>query len=134
MHKEFRCTFCQRNKFRFCRNRPPSTKIKIEVLDTEGNPLFVQPGEGIPEYYEGLSKLITVHVYEDTPIGIGKITILGELEKWVDENGFPVDATRIVNIPRSEDEGFLEKVVTEKENTQGWEIFYHLLQIYYLKR
>ncbi len=69
----------------------PSTEIKIEILDTEGNPLFVQPGEGIPEYYEGLSKLISVHVYEDTPIGIGKITILGELEKWIDEDGFPQD-------------------------------------------
>jgi len=66
----------------------PSTEIKIEVLDTEGNPLFVQPGEGIPEYYEGLSKLIGVYVYEDTPIGIGKITILGELDKYLDENGF----------------------------------------------
>jgi len=67
----------------------PSTEIKIEVLDTEGNPLFVEPGEGIPEYYEGLSKLIGVYVYEDTPIGIGKITILGELDTWLDENGFP---------------------------------------------
>lgn len=32
------------------------------------------------------------------------------------------------------EEVFLEKVVTEKENNQGWDIFYHLLQIYYLKR
>lgn len=56
------------------------------------------------------------------------------LKVLLEENGFPVDATRIVNIPRSEDEGFLEKVVTEKENNQGWDIFYHLLQIYYLKR
>lgn len=80
----------------------PSTEIKIEVLDTEGNPLFVQPGEGIPEYYEGLSKLISVHVYEDTPIGIGKITILGELEKYLDEDGFvqdiPEDWRGIYNI------------------------------------
>ena len=63
------------------------TEIKIEVLDVAGNPLFVQAGEGIPEYYEGLSKLITVHVYQDTPIGIGKITILGELKNYIDENG-----------------------------------------------
>ena len=80
----------------------PSTEIKIEVLDTEGNPLFVQPGEGIPEYYEGLSKLITVHVYQDTPIGIGKITILGELEKYIDDDGFiqdiPEDWKGIYNI------------------------------------
>jgi len=66
----------------------PSTEVKIEILDTEGNPLYVEPGNGIPEYYEGLSKLISVHVYQDTPIGIGKITILGELETYVDDNGF----------------------------------------------
>lgn len=80
----------------------PSTEIKIEVLDTEGNPLFVEPGEGIPEYYEGLSKLIGVYVYEDTPIGIGKITILGELDTYLDENGFtqpiPEDWVGIYNI------------------------------------
>jgi hypothetical protein len=64
------------------------TEIKIEILDVAGNPLFVQAGEGIPEYYEGLSKLITAHVYQDTPIGIGKITILGELRSYIDENGF----------------------------------------------
>ena len=78
------------------------TEIKIEVLDVEGNPLFVQAGEGIPEYYEGLSKLITAHVYQDTPIGIGKITILGELRSYIDENGFeqpvPADWEGIYNV------------------------------------
>ena len=78
------------------------TEIKIEVLDVEGNPLFVQPGEGIPEYYEGLSKLVTAHVYQDTPIGIGKITILGELTSYIDENGFeqpiPADWDGIYNV------------------------------------
>ena len=64
------------------------TEIKIEILDTNGDPLFTQAGEGIPEYYEGLSKLVTAHVYQSTPIGIGKITILGELKSYVDENGF----------------------------------------------
>lgn len=64
------------------------TEIKIEILDVDGNPLFVQAGEGIPEYYEGLSKLISAHVYQDTPIGIGKITILGELRSYVDADGF----------------------------------------------
>jgi hypothetical protein len=78
------------------------TEIKVEVLDVEGNPLFVQPGEGIPEYYEGLSKLVTAHVYQDTPIGIGKITILGELKSYIDENGFeqpiPADWDGIYNV------------------------------------
>lgn len=63
------------------------TAIKIEVLDVNGNPVYNEPGMGIPEYYEGLSKLVSVHVYSDTPIGIGKITILAELETYIDESG-----------------------------------------------
>jgi hypothetical protein len=66
------------------------TEIKLEILDVEGNPLFVQAGDGIPEYYEGLSKLITAHVYQDTPIGIGKIIILGELRSYIDADGYEV--------------------------------------------
>ena len=64
-----------------------TTDIKIEILDVEGNPLFFEPGNGIPEYYEGNSKLVAVHVYDDTPIGIGKITILGELKEYVTNTG-----------------------------------------------
>ena len=63
-----------------------STEIKVEILDVEGNTLYFEPGNGIPEYYEGISKLIAVYVYEDTPIGLGKITILGELKQY-DDNG-----------------------------------------------
>ena len=54
-----------------------STEIKIEIIDVNGNPIYYEPGDGIPEYYEGLSKLVAVHIYEDTPIGIANITILG---------------------------------------------------------
>jgi hypothetical protein len=63
-----------------------STEIKIELLDVEGEPLYFEPGNGVPEYYEGISKLIAIYIYEDTPIGLGKITILGELKEY-DDNG-----------------------------------------------
>src|SRR6056300_1669699 len=63
-----------------------STEIKIELLDVNGEPIYYEPGNGIPEYYEGISKLVSVYVYNDTPIGLGKITILGELKEY-DENG-----------------------------------------------
>lgn len=59
-----------------------TTEIKIEILDVDGKPIYYEPGDGIPEYYEGLSKLIAVYVYEDTPIGTAKITILGELKTY----------------------------------------------------
>lgn len=63
-----------------------STEIKLELLDVNGNPLYFEPGDGIPEYYEGVSKLVAVYVYEDTPIGLGKIIVLGELKEYNDNN------------------------------------------------
>jgi hypothetical protein len=68
-----------------------STEIKIQILDVEGNSVYWEPGNGVPEYYEGLSKVVSVYVYEDTPIGIGSITILGELKTYTDELGNTVD-------------------------------------------
>ena len=67
-----------------------TTEIKIELLDVTGNPIYFEPGDGIPEYYEGISKLIAVYIYEDTPIGLGKITILGELKQY-DDSGVKRD-------------------------------------------
>ena len=64
-----------------------TTEIKIELLDVEGKPIYFEPGNGIPEYYEGVSKLVSCHVYDDTPIGLGKITILGELKNYIGSNG-----------------------------------------------
>lgn len=64
-----------------------TTEVKIELIDVDGNPIYFEPGNGIPEYYEGTSKLVSVHIYDDTPIGLGKITILGELKNYVNSNG-----------------------------------------------
>ena len=64
-----------------------SVEIKIEITDVAGDPIYYEPGDGLPEYYEGISKIVSVHIYEDTPIGEAKITILGELKTYVDENG-----------------------------------------------
>ena len=74
-----------------CPELKESSDIKIELLDVEGNPIYFEPGNGVPEYYEGTSKLISVHIYDDTPIGAGKITILGELKKYRDSFGALVD-------------------------------------------
>ena len=68
-----------------------STEIKIEILDVEGNPIYWEPGNGIPEYYEGVSKVVAVYVYDDTPIGQANITILGELKKYLDADAIVRD-------------------------------------------
>jgi len=65
-----------------------STEIRLQILDVNGNPIYFEPGDGVPEYYEGTSKVVSVYVYEDTPIGISKITILGELKTYIDDDGF----------------------------------------------
>ena len=70
-----------------CEHLMQSTEVQIQVLDVEGNALYVEIGNGIPEYYEGTSKLISVYVYEDTPAGPATITILGELKTYLDEGG-----------------------------------------------
>lgn len=64
-----------------------SVEIKIEITDVEGNSIYYEPGDGLPEYYEGISKIVSIHIYEDTPIGEAKITILGELKTYVDGGG-----------------------------------------------
>ena len=56
------------------------------------------------------------------------------LKMLLEENGFPVDGTRVVNIPRAETEAFGERVISETENRVGWEIFKSLLAVYYLKK
>jgi hypothetical protein len=61
-----------------------STEIKIEIIDVDGNPVYWEPGNGIPEYYEGTSKVVAVYIYDDTPIGQATITVLGELKEYLD--------------------------------------------------
>src|SRR6056300_926455 len=64
-----------------------STELKIEIVDVDGNTLYVEPGRGVPDYYEGNSVVLSSHVYETTPVGPAKITVLGELKEYVDEDG-----------------------------------------------
>ena len=68
-----------------------TTEIKIEVLDVNGNPIYFELGSGVPQYYEGLSKVVGIYVYEDTPIGLGKVTVLGELKSYFDNDGNKID-------------------------------------------
>ena len=64
-----------------------STELKIEIVDADGGTIYVEPGRGVPDYYEGNSVVLSSHVYETTPVGPAKITILGELKDYFDEDG-----------------------------------------------
>lgn len=63
----------------------PNSKILVEVLNKESNTVYSAP---IPSFVEGNSRLVQVEVYEDTPIGPGKIVLLGSVDTYID--GTPV--------------------------------------------
>ena len=76
----------------------PDTKIQIELKDAAGNIIYHEPGEGyissslngtpfVTEYYEGVSKVVSVYIYPDTSYGPCTLTILGELSEYTDVNG-----------------------------------------------
>lgn len=56
------------------------------------------------------------------------------METNIDILGEGIIKTRILRIPRSKDEAFEERLVSERELEIGWEIFKHCLQIYTLRK
>jgi hypothetical protein len=79
----------------------PDTKIQIELKDSNGDVIYHEPGEGlisssingesfVTEYYEGVSKVVSVYIYPDTAFGECTLTILGELSQYTDSNGIVV--------------------------------------------
>ena len=64
------------------------TKVRFEALDVNGNPLYIEPGkQGDRTFRDGTSIVMAIHVFDDTPIGIGSLTIVAELETYIDANG-----------------------------------------------
>ena len=55
-------------------------------------------------------------------------------ENLLVENGFKIDAVRILNIPRTEDERFMEQIVGKEQRKVAWEIFLNCLNNYNLRR
>lgn len=62
------------------------TKILVEVLNKDGTVVYSAP---VPSFIEGDSRLIQIEVYDDTPIGVGKIVILGCAETYTDGTPIP---------------------------------------------
>lgn len=63
----------------------PNSKILVEILNKDGNTVYGVP---VPKFIEGNSRLVQVEVYKDTPIGPGKIVLLGCTDYYKD--GTPV--------------------------------------------
>lgn len=63
----------------------PNTSILVEILNVNGNTVYSVP---VTNFTEGNSRLIQTEVYSDTPIGPGKLVILGCADTYID--GTPV--------------------------------------------
>ena len=65
----------------------PNSKILVEILNKDGTTVYSAP---ITSFIEGNSRLVQIEVYSDTPIGPGKIVLLGCADTYLD--GTPVPA------------------------------------------
>jgi hypothetical protein len=63
----------------------PNTDIFIEILDVDGNPIYV---EAIKNFSEAGSRVVVVEIYENTPRGAATLTILGTARQLA--NGSPI--------------------------------------------
>jgi hypothetical protein len=63
----------------------PNSKILVEILNKDGTTVYSAP---ITSFIEGNSRLVQIEVYSDTPIGPGKIVLLGCADTYLD--GTPV--------------------------------------------
>ena len=64
------------------------SKVRFEALDVEGNTLYIEPGvQAGKTFKDGTSIVMAIHIYDDTPIGIGSLQITAELDRYIDDNG-----------------------------------------------
>jgi hypothetical protein len=89
---------------------------------------------GTPDFWGRVDGLYTLVDYKTGkgiyPEYIIQVSAYNHLLK---EKGNESHKVMILNIPRSEDESFQERIITEKQLSVGWQIFKHLLSIYWLK-
>jgi hypothetical protein len=64
----------------------PNSKILVEILNVDGTTVYSAP---VTQFVEGNSRLIQVEIYNDTPIGAGKIVILGSTDTYLDGSPVP---------------------------------------------
>lgn len=64
----------------------PNSKVLVEILNVNGDTVYSAP---VANFVEGNSRLIQVEVYNDTPIGPGKIIVLGSAQTYLDGTAVP---------------------------------------------
>jgi hypothetical protein len=64
------------------------SNIQIEILDTNGLPIFQNP---VKKYSEGNSRLISVEINDATPTGFATIIIMGQAVSYANGNPIPLN-------------------------------------------
>ena len=90
---------------------------------------------GTPDFYGRIDGVLTLVDYKTGKGGCYPeyIVQVSAYATMLVEIGNEVNDIRVLNIPRSDDESFGEKIVTEEERKAGFKIFEHALAIYRLK-
>ena len=73
----------------------PDVELRVELLDKNGNPVFT---EAIKYLGDKPSRHISIEVYENTPAGIGTLTILGSAEFLSDGSSIPEEWRNLYNV------------------------------------
>ena len=109
-------------------------KIKPILVETPLISILLEFG-GTPDIFaevDGVNELIDLK----TGSGIYREMVVqtSGYKYLLKTNGHTVDKVRILNIPRTEGESFMEKEITPEAGNAAWEIFTHCLQIHKLRK
>ena len=90
---------------------------------------------GTPDFYGKIDGVLMLVDYKTGKGGCYPEYIIqaSTYAEMLTEMGNVVSEIRVLNIPRSDDESFSERIITEAERKAGFEVFKHLLAIYNLK-
>ena len=73
----------------------PNTEIFIEILDVNGNSMYL---EAVKNFSEAGSRLVVIEVYENTPRGAATLTIVGTARQLADGRSIPDKFKNGVNV------------------------------------
>jgi hypothetical protein len=72
-----------------------TSEILIEIVDAAGHSIYCSP---VAHYEEGLARIVSIEVYEDTTPGLATMTILGHLSTDKDGNVPPAEFVSRYNV------------------------------------
>ena len=109
-------------------------KIKPTLIETPLISILLEFG-GTPDIFaevDGVNELIDLKT--GSGIYVEMVIQVSAYKHLLKTNGHTVDKVRILNIPRTNGESFIEKEITDEAGEAAWGIFIDLLHIHKLKK